>query len=160
MAVHPGAASVRAAATAAPVALHVALVVRSLSRHGVPPRAAAALALRGLGESGAALGRAATMLGPAPLAAGLLHARTRRPALALLLAAPVRDYVLLRPSLDPLRFAVLSIADDISYGAGVWSGSLQARACRPLRPRLTRVRHLSVDYPHSGDAPQHTRDRQ
>jgi mycofactocin system glycosyltransferase len=149
VAIHPRSAAVLGAAAAAvssrrapsslagvPIAAHVIAVSRSLSRHGVPPRAGALLGVRGLGESAAALGRAATMLGPVPLAAALVRRRTRRAALALLLAAPVRDYVHLHPSLDPLRFAALSIADDVSYGAGVWAGSLQSRTNRALRPRI------------------------
>jgi mycofactocin system glycosyltransferase len=149
--VHPRAAAVLGAAgvaassrrvpvtvtvAVAPVALQVLAVSRSLSGHGVPSPTGALLGLRGLGESAAALGRAATMLGPLPLSAAVLHPRTRRPALGLLLAAPVRDYVRLRPSLDPLRFAALSVADDVSYGAGVWAGSLRARSWRALRPQI------------------------
>jgi GT2 family glycosyltransferase len=131
-------AHLRALASAAPVALHAGLVVSSLSRHGVPPGPAAALALRGLGESGAAVGRAATMLAIWPLAAGVMRPRTRRLALALLLVSPVREYVRLRPALDPLRFAALAIADDVAYGAGVWTGAIRARTSRPLRPRIVR----------------------
>ena len=133
-----GSRRVPSAAAALPVALHAVRVARSLSYHGVSARTGAALGLQGLGESGAALGRATTMLAPPLVAAGLLHARTRRPALALLLAAPVRDCARLRPSLDPVRFATLSIADDVSYGAGVWAGALRARTVRPLRPRINR----------------------
>jgi len=131
-------AAVPLAATAVLVALHTAAVSRSLSRHGIAPRTGAILGLRGLGESAAALGQAATMLAGAPLTGALLHPRTRRAALALLLAAPIRDYLRLRPSLDPLRFAVLGVVDDAAYGAGVWAGSLRAHTWGPLRPRLVR----------------------
>jgi mycofactocin system glycosyltransferase len=131
-----------------PIALHILAVSRSLSRHGVPRRAGASLALQGIRESGAGLGRAATMLGPVPLAAALVHPRTRtaaralarpgarRAVLALALASPTRDYRRLRPRLDPLRFAALSVADDVAYGAGVWAGSLQSRTVRALWPRI------------------------
>ncbi len=149
VAIHPRSAAVLGAAAVAvssrrvpsavagvPIALHIVAASRSLSRHSVPPPTGALLGLRGLGESAAALGRAASMLAPAPLAAALVHPRTRRTALALLLAAPVRDYARLRPSLDPLRFVALSVADDLSYGAGVWAGSLRSRTHRALRPRI------------------------
>lgn len=129
---------VPSAVAAVPVALHVGFVVRSLSRHGVPAPAAASLALRGLCETAAGLGRAATMLGPLGLGAALALPRTRAAALATLLAAPARDCVRLRPALDPLRFAALSVADDLAYGAGVWAGALRARTGRPLRPRIVR----------------------
>jgi mycofactocin system glycosyltransferase len=136
---HRARARAHVPAAAAPLAVHVALSARGLARHGVPPRTGAALALRGLGESGAALGRAVTMLAAAPLVAGLTHRRTRGIGLVLLLAAPVRDLVRLRPPLDPLRFTALSIADDVAYGAGVWAGALRARTLRPLRPRIVRA---------------------
>ncbi len=129
---------VPAAVALTPVALQALAVSRSLSLRGVPSRTGALLGLRGLGESAAALGRAATMLGPLPLAAAVTGRRTRRAAFALLLAAPVRDYLRLRPPLDPLRFAALSVADDVSYGAGVWAGSVRARNGRALRPQIVR----------------------
>ncbi len=133
-----GSPRIPSAAGAVPVALQVRLVVRRLRRYGVPTLDGAALAVRGLGDSGAALGRAATMLGPVPLAAALAHRGTRRAAIALLLASPARDYLRLRPALDPLRFTALSVADDVAYGAGVWAGSLRSRTWRPLRPRIVR----------------------
>jgi GT2 family glycosyltransferase len=167
VALHPRSVAVLATATmamtahrrpviaTASIAAHVAVTVRRLSRHGIPAAAAAPLALRGLGESAAALGRTATMFGPEPLAATLaashVSPRTRsamralarcpavhRAALALLLASPVHEYARLRPPLDPLRFTALAIADDVAYGAGVWAGSIRARTWRPLRPRLVR----------------------
>lgn len=143
----PGAAAVAVGAAA----LHLGLGARGLSRHGVPPRLSWTLALRGLGDSAAALGRAATMLAPVPLTAGLLSRRSRRaitatmgrrPArtltLIVLLAAPVRDLVRLRPTLDPWRFAALSVADDLAYGTGVWAGALRDRTWRPLQPHIIR----------------------
>jgi GT2 family glycosyltransferase len=143
----PGATAVAVGA----VALHLGLGAHGLSRRGVPPRLAWTLALRGLGDSAAALGRAATMLAPVPLTAGLLSGRSRGTIIAamgrgpartltliVLLAAPVRDLVRLRPALDPWRFAALSVADDLAYGTGVWAGALRARTCRPLQPRIIR----------------------
>ena len=135
-----------AVAACLPIALHILAASRSLSRHGVPRRAGASLALQGIRESGAGLGRAATMLGPVPLAAALVHPRTRtaaralarpgarRAVLALALASPTRDYRRLRPRLDPLRFAALSVADDVAYGAGVWRGCADERTIAPVRP--------------------------
>jgi hypothetical protein len=50
----------------------------------------------------------------------------------------------LRPQLDPARFLLAQCADDISYGAGVWAGTLRERTLQPLRPRLV-WRPLRVD---------------
>lgn len=38
----------------------------------------------------------------------------------------------------PVRWALLRIADDLAYGAGVWAGCLQHRTPGPLLPQLTR----------------------
>ena len=49
----------------------------------------------------------------------------------------LRDWLTLRPSLDPIRWSLASIADDIAYGAGVWRGAVSAGTVTPLRPRAT-----------------------
>jgi mycofactocin system glycosyltransferase len=117
---------------------HVALTVRALRRVDVPPGAAAGLALRGVGDSGTAIGRATTMLLPGLLAVGLTRRRTARAALALSLAEPVRSWVRSERRLDPIRWSGLAIADDIAYGAGVWVGAVRHRTRAPLLPTLSR----------------------
>ena len=126
------------APTALDAAVHLVATTVRLRRARVPPRAAAALAARGLGDSVAAIGRTATMLVPALLGAGLARRRTRPAALGLLLAEPARGWVRARPRLDPIRWAALAIADDVAYGAGVWVGAARERTTLPLRPTLTR----------------------
>jgi hypothetical protein len=44
------------------------------------------------------------------------------------------------PGLDPVRYVVTRVADDLAYGAGVWWGCGQARTLRPLRPAFTAAR--------------------
>jgi GT2 family glycosyltransferase len=141
------AAAGRPRTAAAALALHLGLGARTLRRLGVPVPAAVGVGVRGVADSGAALGRAATMLTPAALALGLAHRRTRPAAAALVLSEPLRAYVRTRPSLDPLRFTALALADDVAYGAGVWTGALRARTTRPLRPTRARAAGLNATRP-------------
>jgi mycofactocin system glycosyltransferase len=122
----------------APLVLHARplVVTGRLRRAGVPRALVARLATRDAAETLVAIGRTATMLAPAALAAGLADRRTRPVAVALLAAEPLRGWARVRPPLDPVRFAALALADDIAYGAGVWTGALRARTARPLVPRV------------------------
>jgi mycofactocin glycosyltransferase len=124
----------RAAAVMASV--HIAMTVRALRRLDVPARGATTLALQGLADSGVAIGRATTMLTPWLLAAGLSRRRTAPAALALVLAEPARSWLRSSRRLDPVRWTVLAVADDVAYGAGVWAGSLRTGTAAPLRPAL------------------------
>ncbi|MPY81067.1 MAG: mycofactocin system glycosyltransferase [Actinophytocola sp.] len=67
-----------------------------------------------------------------PLA--LLTRRGRRVLLAALLPCLLDA---LRTGRGP-RWLALRIADDVSYGAGVWAGSVRHRTARPLLPQLAR----------------------
>lgn len=61
----------------------------------------------------------------------------RRLALAaLLLGPPLTAWRQQRPALDPARFTLRRLADDISYGTGVWAGVVRARTGVPVRPTL------------------------
>ena len=59
----------------------------------------------------------------------------RRRLALLLVAMIVRDWLHDRPSLDPLSYAALRLADESSRGAGIWLGCLRARDFRALLPR-------------------------
>ena len=84
-------------------------------------------------------GRAATMLAAPGLV--LLATRGRRGARAaalLTVVPPVVEWWRTRPGLDLPRWVVASVADDVAYGAGVWTGCLRARSFGPLLPRSGR----------------------
>jgi len=49
---------------------------------------------------------------------------------------PMVDWWRRRPPLDPVRWSMASVADDVSYGAGVWLGCLREGSIRPLVPTL------------------------
>ncbi len=70
------------------------------------------------------------------LVLGLAFPRTRRVCATALLVPAARDRAQDAGSLDPVRYAVLHVADDLAYGIGVWTGCVRARTLRPLVPRL------------------------
>jgi mycofactocin system glycosyltransferase len=67
---------------------------------------------------------------------GLFVPRTRRAAALALFTPALHEWSATRPDLDPVRYSLLSVVDDVSYGTGVWAGSLKARTIRPLLPRV------------------------
>jgi mycofactocin glycosyltransferase len=74
------------------------------------------------------------LAGPALVVAAL---RGRRAAVALLvLAPPSVEWWRRRPEVGPLRWLLASIADDLAYGAGVWTGCVRSRTLGPLLPTL------------------------
>jgi hypothetical protein len=73
-----------------------------------------------------------------PLAVPLALRRRSRPALVAALVVPALvEQLERRPRLDPVRWAALRLADDLAYGAGLWSGSIRARTTAALRPAFS-----------------------
>jgi mycofactocin system glycosyltransferase len=68
---------------------------------------------------------------------GLLHRRTRRASALALLVPALRDWSADSGGLDPVRYSVLHVADDLAYGAGVWVGCARERTAGPLVPRVS-----------------------
>jgi mycofactocin glycosyltransferase len=61
----------------------------------------------------------------------------RRLALASLLAGPPAvAWLRSRPRLDPVRFALGYLADEMAYGTGVYAGAAAERLAAPLLPRI------------------------
>jgi mycofactocin system glycosyltransferase len=123
------------AAALAAVATSAALLARSVGPLGIPSGQAWAWSAQGAGWTVVGLGRAATMLAAPGLA--VLATRGRRgarAALALALAPPVVEWVRRRPDLDLPRWVAASVADDVAYGAGVWTSCLRARTAGPFLP--------------------------
>ncbi|RIQ28163.1 mycofactocin biosynthesis glycosyltransferase MftF [Jiangella rhizosphaerae] len=117
-------------------AVATARLASTLRADGLPPSIAAPMIAESTAATLTATGRAVTQLA-LPAVVALTARRPRRLAtLAALVAAPaVRDWLRLRPSLDPVRWTLASTADDLAYGSGVWRGALRARTVRPLLPR-------------------------
>jgi mycofactocin system glycosyltransferase len=119
---------------------------RSLAGAGVPSRRAAPATFAATRQTWLSVGRYATQFA-APVLAALAIAPSRRPgrrlaSLSLLLAPPLAKWVTLRPRLDPARFVLARVADDIAYGTGVWRGSLKARTITAIRPKV--VPHFTI----------------
>ena len=118
--------------------LHLARRVRRL---GVPAGMALRWSAQGTGWTVFGLGRAATVVAGPALVAGALRRgkrgrRIRRAAMALALVPPVVEWWQRRPELDPFRWSVASIADDVAYGLGVWSGCIRTWTIDPVLPSL------------------------
>jgi hypothetical protein len=91
-----------------------------------------------LGATAVGLGRYATQFATPALVASLLGGSRRRRlgAAALLVVPAVHRWSRQRPAIDPMTFTAAAIADDVAYGAGVWSGAIRHRTIAPLRPAI------------------------
>ena len=115
------------------------LLARSVRPLGIPWRQAWVWSAQGVGWTIVGLGRAATMLGaPLLVVVATRGRRGARAALVLVLVPPVVEWMRRRPDLDLPRWVVASVADDLAYGAGVWTGCIRARSFGPLVPALGR----------------------
>ncbi len=121
----------------------------ALTRRAGRDRATAAelgrLALSGHARAGGPIAGAVrrAWLPPAAVAAGLawrLGDRRARRALAVAAAATIagdgaRDWWTRRPPVDPLRWVLWRVGDDLAYQAGVWAGVARNRSAAALLPR-------------------------
>ncbi len=129
-------------APAAGVALAAATSAALVPRlHGLrhPVLEAARLAGGGHLAAGAALAEAARRpWWPITLAAAAAWPRVRPAAAVALLVPPLRRWAVTRPEgLGPAAWLALHVADDVAYGAGVWSGCLRLWTVAPLVPDLS-----------------------
>jgi hypothetical protein len=101
--------------------------------------------LDGTRQTWLGIGRYASQYGIPVLAAALVapggSSRARRwarraGAASLLLGPPLTAWSARRRSLDPVRYVLGQLADDVAYGAGVWAGALRARNLAPVRPAI------------------------
>jgi mycofactocin system glycosyltransferase len=122
-------------------AASVASMRRNLRRAGVPAVGVPQSMATAVRQTGLGVGRYGTQFA-APLLAAALAAGGRRrwgrraAITSLLLAPPLTRWLERRPALDPVRFTLGHLADDIAYGAGVCAGAARSRTSAPLRPRI------------------------
>jgi len=117
-------------------------IVSAVRRAGVPADGAPAAALTAVRQTWLGIGRYATQFAAPALAVALAvpgrGAAGRRAAAASLLLGPaLTGYAQQRPALDPVRYALAHIADDVCYGAGVWAGCLRERTLVPATPVIS-----------------------
>lgn len=116
----------------------------ALHRAGLPDRGVLPAMLRATQQTWLGIGRYSCQFASPVLAATLVApggrpARRwgRRAAAASLLLGPsLTAWTGQRPDLDPVRFVLAHLADDVAYGAGVWAGALRARTTVPVRPAV------------------------
>jgi len=118
----------------------------ALRRAGVPADGSATAAVTAAQQTWLGVGRYVTQFGVPAIAlvlarpGGKSAARRwgRRAAVASLLLGPALDaYRQCEPELDPVRFTLARIADDVCYGAGVWTGCLRERTLNPVKPLVS-----------------------
>jgi mycofactocin glycosyltransferase len=116
---------------------------RTVRRAGLPARGVVPAMLDGTRQTWLGVGRYACQYGMPVLAAALVapggSSRGRRWArratvASLVLGPPLTAWSARRRSLDPVRYALGHLADDVAYGTGVWAGALRARSLAPVRP--------------------------
>lgn len=121
---------------AAIIALQGALLARRTRSLGIPRGRSAVWSARAVGTTILQTGSASTMLAAPALILALGRPKARCAALALLLAPPLEQWLRQRPRLDPLRWSLAMIANDVAYGLGVWRGCLAKRTFGPLLPTV------------------------
>ncbi len=111
---------------------------RRLEPHGVPLRRSAALAARGQLAAGGYFAMATTRTWwPLAVLAGAFVRRSRTALAAAALIPPVVDWARTRPDVDPIRYTVIRLADEVAYGTGVWEGCRVEGSVRALLPAST-----------------------
>jgi len=63
--------------------------------------------------------------------------RLRLPLMAAVVVPPVVDWVQQRGPDDLMRYVTLRVADDVSYGRGLWMGAIRERRLNALAPDFT-----------------------
>ncbi len=106
----------------------------SMRRADLPLTGVPAATLTNVRQTWLGLARFGTQFAAPLLGAGLLAPRTRWAAASLLFGPPLLTWATRRPALDPVRYALGGMADDVAYGAGVVTGSVRARTWVPVRP--------------------------
>src|SRR5262249_60539379 len=115
----------------------------TLHRAGLPTRGVVPAMLTATRQTWLGMGRYACQCGVPVLAAALVvpggTGRSRRwarraAATSLLLGPPLAAWSARHRSLDPVRYVLGHLADDVAYGTGVWVGALRARNTAPVRP--------------------------
>jgi hypothetical protein len=120
-------------------ALAASVLILARRLHGVvdhPGKVAATIAGGGTAKSALPALAGLTRAWAPVFVFGLLLPRTRRAAALALVIPGLQQWWKTGADLDPIRFALFSVGDDVAYGTGVWAGSLQARTIRPLLPRV------------------------
>jgi hypothetical protein len=116
----------------------------TLRRAGLPTAGVPRAMAQGAYQTWLGIGRYGTQFAAPLLAASLVAGRRRIAAASLLFGPPLAEWAGRRGTLDPVRYVLGRLADDVAYGSGVLAGCLAGRTTAPLRPRVGR-RPLRID---------------
>jgi len=112
-------------------------LTRQVRRFGVPVASTLRWSSEGAAWTAVGMGHALTELWGPLLVVSALRSRRGAVTVAVLVAVPpLVEWWRRRPPLDPVRWSVAAVADDVAYGAGVWWGCIRDRTLGPLLPRL------------------------
>ncbi len=73
---------------------------------------------------------------PVTLPWALSSSRACRALVGCAVVSAAVDRVRTRPDVDPIRWTVLHVIDDVAYGLGLWIGAARGRSLRALAPDL------------------------
>ncbi|MCE2763950.1 MAG: mycofactocin biosynthesis glycosyltransferase MftF [Ilumatobacteraceae bacterium] len=73
---------------------------------------------------------------PLTMVACLFSRRARRVAMVAAVVPNVATWLSTRPDVDPMRYVMMRVADDVAYGTGVWKGAIEERDPGALLPVL------------------------
>lgn len=125
----------RPTAAAATVVVGWARLTRRIAKLRRPGRTAAILVARRQASSWRQLVRALVRpWWPITVVVAVTRPAMRRPLLGGILATVALEYHHHRPRLDPVRWSLLWLADDVAYSLGVWRGCASERRLGPLLP--------------------------
>jgi mycofactocin system glycosyltransferase len=120
-------------------------IARTLRAAGLPTTGVLSAMGRAAHQTWLGVGRYGTQFAAPLLAVELLAGRHRLAAASLLFGPPLTEWARQgRGRLDPARYVLGRVADDVAYGGGVLAGCLAERTLAPVRPRLGR-RPLRID---------------
>ncbi len=135
----------RPAFAAASFGASVLTTGQTLRRADVPTDGLVRAMLTAARQTWLGAGRFGTQFAAPALAAAVAVSSSRTPArrwyrraaaASLLLGPPLADWATGPRTLDPARFTLARIADDIAYGLGVEAGCLHERTTAPVRPAI------------------------
>lgn len=120
-------------------------IARILRAAGLPTTGVLSAMGRAAHQTWLGIGRYGTQFAAPLFAVELLAGRHRLAAASLLFGPPLAEWARQgRGRLDPVRYVLGRLADDVAYGGGVLAGCLAEATAAPLRPRLGR-RPLRID---------------
>lgn len=115
----------------------------AVRKQNQPDPGAARLMLDAAYQTWQGIGRYGVQYALPLLAVAATRGRNRAAVASLVVGPALAEWARRRPALDPARFVLARLADDIVYGAGVWTGSIRHRTTSALLPHI-RWRPLRV----------------